>query len=911
MTDQPAYTETLQDSIRLLGRILGDVVREQAGPETFRLVETVRRQSVALHRQEPPDITPLAQTLDGLSPAECLHLIRAFTLFSVLANIAEDVRSKLADQAATSARPGTLRYAVDRIAAEGVDPERLETLLSDPLVIPVLTAHPTEVRRKTILDIQYEISGLLGAWVGANESRRQSLESELTLRVLTLWQTAILRVSRLGVKDEIDEVLRYFDLTFFEALPHLEARLVDEVGKHWPDRQKLLVATPIRVGSWIGGDRDGNPYVNAATLRYAIQSHVAKAMRHHLTGLDRLGMELSMSSKLVTPTSELLELADRSEDDSPFRVEEPYRRAIRGMYARLAATSVRLIASVPGPSPHREMPSYSSPAELIYDLETIAASLRSHGAGLLADDRVMPFLRAVRTFGFHLATLDLRQHADVHARVVAELLAKAGVTESYAEFPEAQRVQVLERELRSSRLLRSPYLRYEPLVTDELAILETAAQAHESVGPECLPNYIISGSDSLSDLLEVAVLLKEVGLMRPGDDPYLGMNIIPLFETISALGSAGDVMAEAFRNRIYRSLLESRGRFQEVMLGYSDSNKDGGYLASTWAVYRAQRRLVEAAAQASVRLRMFHGRGGTVGRGGGPAYEAITAQPAGSVAGSLRITEQGEMVGANYADPAIGLRQLEGLLSAALEASCYDTEHVGLDLSRFSEVMDQVADIGRKAYHSLVYEAPGMEEWFHLATPVDDIPSLNIGSRPSSRGTGSSIRQLRAIPWVFSWSQARIMLPGWYSVGSAFEEWAGDDGERLAVLQEMYRRWPFFRTTIANMEMVLVKTDLSVAALYAGLVSDRQLGPSIFARIEAEHELTLNWLRRIKGQSELLAADPGLRQILRNRFPYLDPLNILQVDLLRRYRSGETEELVERGIKITINGLATGLRNSG
>ncbi|HEV3309855.1 MAG TPA: phosphoenolpyruvate carboxylase, partial [Chloroflexota bacterium] len=604
-------------------------------------------------------------------------------------------------------------------------------------------------------------------------------------------------------------------------------------------------------------------------------------------------------------------LAEASEDESPFRRDEPYRRAISGMYARLAATAIRLIGRVPGPLPHRDAPAYEAAEHLVADLDVLAVSLRTHGAGPLADTRVADLRRHAQIFEFHLAGLDLRQHSLVHEQLVAELLDKAGVSPDYGAMPEDDRVRVLERELSSPRPLRSPFVGYSELLQGELAILEVAAEAHATLGPGCLPNYVISGSEAVSDLLEVAVLLKEVGLLRPGIEPRLSMNVVPLFETVFDLARAADTMRSAFCLPAYRDLIRSRDDLQEVMLGYSDSNKDGGYLTASWSVYRAQRTLVELARETGVRIRMFHGRGGTVGRGGGPAYDAIIAQPNGSVDGSIRITEQGEMVAANYADAAIGRRHLEGLLAASIEASCLDTERLGDDADRYTTAMVELSGLAEQAYQDLVYETAGFEQFFHAATPIDDIASLNIGSRPASRNLRSGIRDLRAIPWVFSWSQSRLMLPGWFGAGSAFANWAEADPQRTALLIEMYDCWPFFRATLSNMEMVLVKTDLAVGALYRDLFADQNPGRAIFDRIVAEHERTLLWLSRITSQSEPLETNRALRRTLQNRFPYLDPLNVLQADLLRRYREGENGETVERGIQIAINGLATGLRNSG
>jgi phosphoenolpyruvate carboxylase len=775
----------------------------------------------------------------------------------------------------------------------------------------VLTAHPTEVRRRTVLECQSQVASLLSRRISRDAGAISTIEAELRLQVLTLWETSILRGSRLRVVDEIEESLRYYDLTFFAALPALHRRLEVEARRCWSEASDRLVRPVIRMGSWIGGDRDGNPSVTAETLTIAVNRQATLAFRRHLEAINRLGAELSMSSQLVTPTDELMELAASARDDSPFRREEPYRRAVSGMYARLAAAAERAVGTVPGLPPHAELEPYQGPEALIADLDVIIESLQSHGAGSLADARVAPVRRSVAIFGFHLAGLDIRQHSSVHESVIAELLARAGVVEHYGSLAEKDRIDLLSAEVLSPRPLVSPYVGYGDVVKGELAVLRAAADAQSRLGLDCLPNYVISRCEAVSDLLEVAVLLKESGLLQPGSKPALSMNIVPLFETIQDLENAAAVMAQAFDLPAYRAALASGDDVQEVMLGYSDSNKDGGYLTSNWTLYRTQRELVALAERARVRLRMFHGRGGTVGRGGGPAYDAIMAQPAGSVDGSVRITEQGEMVAAMYADPDMGRRHLEGLLAACIETTCLETEGDAVDVERFRPPMEELSDRARQSYRRLVYDTRGFEEWFSNATPIGDIAALNIGSRPASRTASHSIAELRAIPWVFSWSQCRLMLPGWYGAGSAFAEWAGNDHERMALLQEMHRAWPFFRVTLSNMAMVLIKSDLAIATLYQDLTKVDTASSRIFQRIADEHALTRRWLCKITGQDVPLADDPDLLRRLRNRFPYLDPLNILQVHFLHLYRSGTRDDRVRTGIQLTINGLAGGLRNSG
>ncbi len=540
------------------------------------------------------------------------------------------------------------------------------------------------------------------------------------------------------------------------------------------------------MGSWIGGDRDGNPFVTASVLRLAVEMQATEAYRHHLLALFDLSRELSMSARLITPTDDLLALADASADDSPFRADEPYRRALRGMHARCWSMAAAVLDEVPGPLPHAELAPYESGDGLTADLEIVIASLRSHGAAALADARVDPVRRGVETFGTHLCGLDMRQNSAVHEEVVAELFRVGGVTPDYLLLDEPSRVDLLTTELRSQRQLATPHASYSELTRGELDVIAEAASAHRRFGSRTIPHYIISMAESVSDVLEVAVLLKEVGLVRIDPDAasiISELDIVPLFETVADLRRADTTLTALLEHERYGQLVSSRGGWQEVMIGYSDSNKDGGYVASQWELYRAQRALVAAADRAGVRIRLFHGRGGTVGRGGGPAYQAILSQPPGSVHGALRITEQGEMVAAKYAQPASARRNLETLLSATLEASCLDSEHPGDDIDRFAVAMDSLAALALQRYRGLVdgtaFDRPGrFVDFFRAITPISEIAKLNVGSRPSSRKNSDRIEDLRAIPWVFGWSQCRLNIPGWFGAGTAFETFAVDDARR-------------------------------------------------------------------------------------------------------------------------------------
>jgi len=911
--------ERLREDVRLLGRLLGKVLQEQSGERGYALVENIRQTAVRFRRARGEEAgavrSELSALLDGLSPRESVDVVRAFSYFSHLANLAEDRHLKRQRRAhQVEARPpadGNVARALQRAAERGIAPGALVEWFSQALISPVLTAHPTEVKRKSILDCEREISRALEERDrdGVLASEREEIDAHLYSLILTLWQTAMLRTARLRVIDEIDNGLAYYRYTFLDQVPRIYSDLEDSLQA--PGGRPQRLAPFLRVGSWIGGDRDGNPYVTAEILREAVKRQATLALAHHLAEIHRLGAELSLSSSWVSVTPQMQALAEAGGDPSPFRRDEPYRQALTGIYARLAATARDLAGFTPAPEPQVPGAPYADPAELSSALETIEHSLFGHGSAALARGRLRRLRRAVEVFGFHLVSLDLRQSSAVHEQVISELLAAAAVAPRYHELDEPARVALLSRELESPRPLTSPYLRYGETTAGELEILRAAADVHRRFGAEAIPNYVISQCRSVSDLLEVAVLLKEVGLLRPGEPRGLALNIVPLFETIDDLKHAGETMSAAFELAGYRGLLGGSAPVQEVMLGYSDSNKDGGYITANWALYQAKLQLVKVFRKHGVRLRIFHGRGGTVGRGGGPAYEAIVAQPPGSVAGAIRVTEQGEIIATKYSDPDLGRENLETLIAATLEASLLDPEGRDGVAERYYPVMEELSGHAYRAYRTLVYETSGFEDYFRATTPLSEIAGLNIGSRPASRKPSKRVEDLRAIPWVFSWAQCRLLLPGWFGFGSAVEAWLKKENDGLATLKEMYERWPFFRTMISNMDMVLAKTDLSIASRYAELLEDGKLRAQIFGRISEELWKTIEHMLAITSQPALLSGNPALARSIRDRLPYLDPLNHLQVELLRRYRAGQTEEHVRSGIHLTINGLAAGLRNSG
>jgi len=908
--DKGRDTGPLREETRYLGRVLGKVLRDQIGVDGYERIERIRQEAVGFRRAERGEARAardrLEAQLNALSRDQTLDVVRAFSYFLHLLNVAEDRQTnRIAlqrEREGAEPGPGSFAHALAQVRASGAGEAELDAWLARAMVVPVLTAHPTEVQRQSILDCERDIAAALSQLEDERQPARQRARAEARLhaRVLTLWQTAMIRLARLRVIDEIENALSFYRLTFLAEIPRMYEEMETALGG-----RRLPVL--LRMGSWIGGDRDGNPFVTAEVLRQAVTRQARTAFAHYLEEVHALGAELSMSMRLLEPTPALLRLAHAARDPSPHRQDEPYRQALSGMYSRLAATAQARAGFVPPREPHRAAEPYAGEAAFAADLQVIAESLASHGAAPLAAVRLAPLQRALSVFGFHLAAVDLRQNADVHEVVVADLFAAVGVEADYLALDEPARVALLLRELATARPLVSPHLSYGEKTQSELAILRTAAELHALYGPAALPHYIISKAASVSDLLEVALLLKEVGLFTL--DKGLAMDIIPLFETIADLENARGVMQAAFALPAYRKWIAGRGDIQEVMLGYSDSNKDGGYLTANWALNKAQRALVQVHRAASVRLRLFHGRGGTVGRGGGPSYDAIRAQPKGAVDGAIRLTEQGEIIGSKYADRDVGRRNLETLVAATLEASFAGGD--GSGEGRFDAVMDALSARSFAAYRSLVYETPGFANYFRASTPVSELAELNIGSRPASRTASQRIEDLRAIPWVFSWSLCRLMLPGWYGFGTAVDGWCAQHPGGMKILAEMYRDSLFFRTVIANMEMVLAKSDLAVASRYAELVPDIVLREAVFGRIRDEWQRTLNAVLAIAGRDTLLADNPALARSIRDRLAYLDPLNHLQVELLHRHRSGKTDDRVKRGIHLTINGIAAGLRNSG
>ncbi|SIO65987.1 Phosphoenolpyruvate carboxylase, type 1 [Bradyrhizobium erythrophlei] len=904
----------LREDIRLLGRILGDTVRDQEGADVFDLVERIRQTSIRFHRDDDkPARRELELILDSMSISQTVRIVRAFSYFSHLANIAEDQNNirqmRARSSVAGTPRPGTLALTLSHARAAGFSGADLRKFFAEALVSPVLTAHPTEVRRKSTIDREMEIAALLDRRerVQLTPEEAEASDEQLRRAVLTLWKTNLLRRTKLTVLDEVANGLSFYDYTFLHEVPRLHCTLEDRLNEGDSAAQGE-VGSFLRMGSWIGGDRDGNPFVTAEVMRGTLRLQSSRVLRFYLEELHLLGAELSLAAHLADVSKDLRALAERSPDTSPHRSGEPYRLAVSGIYARLTATAAKLDVETTRPPVGAAAP-YADVGEFKADLDTLYRSLISNNSRVIARGRLRHLRQAVDCFGFHLACLDIRQNSAVHERTVAELIDAAMPGMSYLALNEEARIALLSGELRNARPLTSAFVKYSEETIGELAVFHAAAEAHAKFGVDAIPQCIISMCKGMSDMLEVALLLKEAGLVDPSGRSAI--NIVPLFETIEDLQASSGIMDRMLSLHDYRKLVDSRGGVQEVMLGYSDSNKDGGFVTSGWELYKAEIGLIEVFERHHVRLRLFHGRGGSVGRGGGPSYEAIIAQPGGAVNGQIRITEQGEIISSKYSNAEVGRNNLEILAAATLEASLLQPKH-SAPREEYLKAMEQLSALAFKAYRGLVYETEGFADYFWSSTVITEIATLNIGSRPASRKKTREIEDLRAIPWVFSWAQCRLMLPGWYGFGSAVETWIKEHPDKgMPFLQELYREWPFFRTLLSNMDMVLAKSSIAIASRYAELVPDKALREKIFGRIRQEWQTSIDILLNIMEHERLLQGNPLLERSIRNRFPYLDPLNHVQVELLKEHRAQNPDEAVLRGIQITINGISAGLRNSG
>jgi phosphoenolpyruvate carboxylase len=911
--------DRLSEEIHRLGDLLGETLVEQEGQALFELVEEVRALAKAHRAGDEAAGERLLRRIEGLPLAESRGVVKAFASYFKLVNLAEERervrvlrRREREAHAAGAAAIETIEAAVVELKQEGMGGAELQALVDRLLIQPVFTAHPTEAKRRTILTklarIAEVLRGLDREAVTPEEERAadEALREELT----SLWQTEETRAYRPDVMDEVRNGLYYFETTLYDLAPELVAALERALARHYPGTR--VDASLLRFGSWIGGDRDGNPFVTVAATEAALRAHHELALRLLRRGIERLHGHLSSTERLGVEPALVASLAKDAEafPDEARQADEryqrqPYRKKLRYVYRKLGAT---LEASArPWRADHVARPgTYRDAAELVADLRLVQESLRAHRGARLASGRLGTLVRQAEIFGFHLASLDLRQTSDRHASAVAEVLGRYGAAAGYAALDEQARTELLTRELHAGRPFAPHRLDFSPQTNETLDLFRLVRRAHERMGAPAVECYVVSMTRGPSDLLAVLLMAKDAGVSDR-------LDIVPLFETVADLHRAPETLERLFANPAYAAHLAARSRAQTVMVGYSDSNKDGGYLTAHWELHLAQRRVAAVCARAGVRLTLFHGRGGTVGRGGGPTNRAILAQPPESVGGRLRFTEQGESVTNRYADPAIARRHLEQLVHAVLVAAGRRPTGTPSRGGAWERAMNELSPLAERAYRALVHATRELPAYFYAATPIEDIGRLNIGSRPARRAASADLAELRAIPWVFAWTQSRVGLPGWYGLGSALESWAGEDQGRWDLLGAMYREWAFFRTLVDNAQRALRSADMLIARVYATLASESDRA-AVFPRVVAEYERSEAALRRLTGQRDLLDAAPWLQRSIRVRNPYIDPMNYVQVALLRRLRGGlgaaATEEIRD-AVRLSVNGIAAGLRNTG
>lgn len=837
----------------------------------------------------------LSEIIKKIEDDKAYEVARILSFFPLLINIAEDVttsRKIMMKRNLNEAWKGSLEDSFSKIKNKDVI-ERVK-------VIPVLTAHPTQVQRKSVLDLTKTIYDLINDYekVKLNRINKQIWFNKIERAISILKQTDTLRSTQLRVKNEISNIMGYYKSTFLEAIPDLIINYKKK-AKKFCNVENLM---PISLGTWIGGDRDGNPYVTSETLEIAVKKASTTIFEYYITKLQDLYRDFSMSDELVEVDLKLLEMAKKSGDLSHHRQKEPYRKAIRYVLDKIIAKAYELeIDTTTMPNNTKEIP-YNTKEEFTNDLLIIKQSLKKHNSVNLSTGILDNLIEASRVFGFYLASIDLRQDSSVHEKCIDEMLKSANIHDSYIELNENEKCDILLKQLREDpRPLSSNLIEKSELLDNELKIYFMAKKLMDIFGKDVIRQNIISHCTSVSDMLEVALLMKEANICNK---EKLDISIVPLFETIEDLENSIEIMEKWFNIDIVKKYINGN---QEIMLGYSDSNKDGGYLTSSFSLYLSQQKLIKLAKTYGINMSFFHGRGGTVGRGGGPSYDAILSQPHESMTGKIRLTEQGEIIGAKYGNYENGLYNLEALVSATLES----VNLIGNDNLKFEKVIKNISNISYNEYRNLVYETYGFENFFYEITPISEISKLNLGSRPSSRKKFRNIESLRAIPWVFSWSQSRIMLVGWYGLGTAFNEYIKNNKDGLQKLSEMYEKWAFFRDLISNVDMVLSKVDMNIAQKYVNLASDKESANIIFERIRKEFELTKNIILKISNKTMLLEDNKELLESLSNRMPYFNALNYLQVELITRVRNGNNNEKLIKAIHTCINGVATGLRNSG
>lgn len=894
-------TETVIDHVKqniaMLESNLSEAVHEFGKSEVLAKIEALNAQTFRF---------------EDLSESEAAHAARIMTCLSMLSVISEDVgqlgQVDTFESFDGAMQPISLANAVASARQQGLERAEIDHILENILASPVFTAHPTEMRRASVVERETEIAKLLQAHEKAgNPSEKRQIEDDLYREVALLWNTRLNRPERITVQDEINNLIAAVKRSVLPAL----VTLYNEWGRDIPHDGPL--PNVLKLGSWIGGDRDGHPHVDDVTLNYAFKEQARVAFAFYAGQMDKLDTELTMSDEVTPVTDALNELARKSLNTDVHRVDEPYRRAIAHIKQRLARTRAHILGESLGTRATdnaASAPAYESKDAFVRDLRVIRDSLAAHGGRRLIGTTLKTLMRIARSCGFHLLSLDLRQNSDVHERVIAELFTQSSELVDYLGMSESERCSLLFAELANDRILRWEFGKYSDETRKELRIVDAAAHIVKTFGPEAFGAYVISKAASVSDILEPLVLLKQAGLVRGGPQPHCMMKISPLFETIGDLEAAPEIMKKWLGNFAVRSLM-GRPAIQEVMLGYSDSNKDGGYTSSRWSLHKASKAVKAVCDKAGVQLRLFHGRGGSVGRGGGPAFAAILAQPEGTVGGQIRVTEQGEMIARKFGNVVTAHKTLDTFAAATFLATIPKSKDhkpspdAALE-EKFAPVMDQINDASFKAYRALVYDDPHFLDFFRTVTPIGELSDLKIGSRPAARTSSGKIEDLRAIPWVFSWSQTRLMLPGWYGFAAAVREMKIKD----AVLQEMIA-WDFFDVFIANMEMALAKVDMDIARAYADLAGDAKEADRIYNTIKAEFDDTVALILRIRQAPYLLSTHERLRNQIERANPLLNSLNRLQIYLLNVRRHGNRHKLVQLAMQLTVNGIASALRNTG
>lgn len=884
----------VQEEVLILTELLEDITKNMLAPETFEKIIQLKE----LSTQE--DYQGLNRLVTSLSNDEMVYISRYFSILPLLINISEDVdlayeinHQNNIDQDYLGKLSTTIKLVAEK--------ENAVEILEHLNVVPVLTAHPTQVQRKSMLDLTNHIHSLLRKYrdVKLGLINKDKWYNDLRRYIEIIMQTDMIREKKLKVTNEITNAMEYYNSSFLKAVPHLTTEYKRLAQAHGLN---LKQAKPITMGMWIGGDRDGNPFVTAKTLKQSALTQCEVIMNYYDKKIYQLYREFSLSTSIVNVSKQVREMARQSKDNSIYREKELYRRALFDIQSKIQATKTYLIED------EEVGTRYETANDFYKDLIAIRDSLlENKGESLISGDFV-ELLQAVEIFGFYLASIDMRQDSSVYEACVAELLKSAGIHSRYSELSEEEKCDLLLKELEEDpRILSATHAEKSELLAKELAIFKTARVLKDKLGDDAIRQTIISHATSLSDMLELAILLKEVGLV---DTERARVQIVPLFETIEDLDHSEETMRKYLSLSLAKKWIDSRNNYQEIMLGYSDSNKDGGYLSSCWTLYKAQQQLTAIGDEFGVKVTFFHGRGGTVGRGGGPTYEAITSQPLKSIKDRIRLTEQGEVIGNKYGNKDAAYYNLEMLVSAAINRMITQKKSDTNTPNRYETIMDQVVDRSYDIYRDLVFGNEHFYDYFFESSPIKAISSFNIGSRPAARKTITEIGGLRAIPWVFSWSQSRVMFPGWYGVGSSFKEFINKNPENIAILRDMYQNWPFFQSLLSNVDMVLSKSNMNIAFEYAKLCEDEQV-KAIYETILNEWQVTKNVILAIEGHDELLADNPYLKASLDYRMPYFNILNYIQLELIKRQRRGELSSDQERLIHITINGIATGLRNSG